>query len=95
MGSGASYAVSTITLEFDEAQPYVAGQNITGVVAFNNTFEKDIKLVRIYTEFIGEVVYTTKQYNGSGYRNVTHHDSFFRQLISLQEQQVRRLVFYL
>jgi hypothetical protein len=93
MGSGASHAASTITIQFDEAQPFVAGQQVTGTVAFINTFEKNVKLQYIYAEFVGEVVYTTKQYNGSGYRNVTHHDPFFRQLISLQEKQVRRFIF--
>jgi hypothetical protein len=85
-------ATSAITIHFDGAQPFVAGQHVTGTVMFNNTLKRGVKFQRIYAEFIGEVIYTTKQYNGSGYRHVTHHESFFRQLINLEEKQVRRLV---
>ena len=93
MGSGASGNTSGIHVQFDEAEPFQAGQDVTGTVVFYNTLGKEVKLQRIYAEFVGEVVYTTKQYNGSGYRNVTHHEPFFQQMIRLQEQQVNRLIF--
>jgi hypothetical protein len=85
-------AASAITIHFDGAQPFVAGQHVTGTVMFTNTLEKSVKFQRISAEFVGEVVYTIKQYNGSVYQHVTHHEPFFRQLINLEEKQVRRLV---
>jgi hypothetical protein len=78
MGSGASCAASAITVQFDEVQPFVAGQQVMGVVAFNNIFQKGVKLQHVYAELVGEVVYTTKQYSGSGYYNVIHHEPFFQ-----------------
>ncbi|UJR17749.1 hypothetical protein I4U23_004647 [Adineta vaga] len=87
MGTGASRAASGITIQFDQAEPFVAGQHVTGTVVFNNTFVDNVKLQRIAAELVGEVVYTTKQYNGSGYRNVTHHKTFFQQSQCLQEEQ--------
>lgn len=90
MGSGLSSAASAITIQLNEAQPFVAGQDITGTVAFINTFEKSITLQRIYVELVGDTIHMTKQYNGSGYHYVTHHNSLFRQSISLQENQVGR-----
>ncbi len=83
-------AASAISIHFDGAQPLVAGQQVTGTVMLNNTLAKGVKFQRIYAEFIGEVVYSTKQYNGSGYYYVNHHEPFFRQLINLEENQVRR-----
>jgi len=85
-------AASAITIRFDGAQPFMAGQCVTGTVMFNNTSERGIKFQRIYAEFVGEVIYTIKQHNESGYRYVAHHEPFFRQLIDLDEKQVRRLI---
>ncbi|CAF0894625.1 unnamed protein product [Adineta steineri] len=87
MGADASRAASNITIQFNQAQPFRAGQHITGTVAFNNTFVNDVKIQRIFAEFVGEVVYTTKQYTGSGYYNVNHYEPFFQQLQCLQEKQ--------
>ncbi len=67
--------------------------HITGTVAIHNMFVDDVKLQRIFAEFMNEIVYTTKQYNGSGYRNITHYEPLFRQLQCLEEKQVMRCIF--
>jgi hypothetical protein len=85
-------AASAITIHFNGAQPLVAGQHVTGTVMFTNTLGKSVKFQRIYAAFVGEVVYTTKCYNAGGYQHVTHNKPFFRQLINLEEKQVRRFV---
>jgi len=76
-----------ISIHLDGAQPFVAGQHVTGTVMFNNTLEKGVKFQRIYAEFVGEVIYATTEYNASGYYSIAHHEPFFRQLINLEEKQ--------
>jgi hypothetical protein len=85
-------AASAITIHFDGEQPFVAGQHVTGTVMFNNTLERGIEFQSIYAAIVGEVIYTTKGSTGRGYRDVTHHEPFFRKLIKLVRNQVRRLV---
>ncbi len=79
---------SLINISFHGAQPFVAGQQITGVVMFNNTLERCSKVQRIYAEFLGEVIYSVKSRNGYD----TSHVTFFQQLINLEEEQVRKLL---
>jgi len=86
-------APSAISIHFDGRQPFVAGQHVTGSVMFDNTLGKRVKCKRIYAEFVGEVIYTKNEYNGRGYEHVTHYEPYFKQLISLEEKQVRRFVF--
>jgi len=86
-------ASSTISIHFDGRQPLVAGQHVTGTVMFDNALDKSVKCQCIYAEFVGEVIYTKNEYNVGRYYHVTHHEPFFKQLISLEEKQVRRFVF--
>jgi hypothetical protein len=86
-------ATSAITIQFDAAQPFMAGQHVTGTVMFNNTSGKSVKFQHIYAELVGEVVYTIKQSRGYVYTHVTQHDPFFRQLINMEEHSVREFVF--
>ncbi len=89
MGSNSS----TISIHFDGTQPFVAGQQITGTVTLNNKLGKSIKCQRIYVEFVGKVIHRTKQFYPHGYHYTTHHESFFQEVINLEEKEVRRFLF--
>ena len=85
-------ATSAISIHFDGEQPFVAGQRITGTVMFDNTLEPGVNLRRIHAELVGEVVYTTRHSERTSHYYITHHEPFFRQLINLAKQQVKKLV---
>jgi hypothetical protein len=76
-----------INIDFHEAQPFVTGKQITGVVTFNNTSERHVKLQRIYAKFKGEAIYWSNVNSATERRK-----TFFQQLINLQEEQVRKLL---
>lgn len=84
---------STIGIHFDGTPPFVAGQQITGTVTLNNKLDNSIKCKRIYAEFVGKVIHTTKQYYAHAYHHTTHREPFFQQLINLEEKEVRRFIF--
>lgn len=86
MGSGAS----EISIHVDGEQPIMAGKQLTGTVMFNNTSGKSHKFQRIYAEFVGEVIHWSKHSDKGGSYYVIHHESFFKQLITLEEKPVRR-----
>ena len=86
MGSGAS----AISIHVDGDQPIMAGKQITGTVMFNNTSGKSHKFQHIYAEFIGEVIYSIKNYSKGGDYYNTHHKPFFKQLITLEKKPVIR-----
>jgi hypothetical protein len=86
-------APSAISIHFDGRQPFVAGQHVTGTVTLSNKLDKSIKCKRIYAEFVGKVIHTTKQYYAHAYHYTTHHEPFFQQLINLEEKEVRRFIF--
>jgi hypothetical protein len=86
MGSGAS----EISIHVDGEQPIVAGKQLTGTVMFNNTSVKSHKFQRIYVAFVGDVIYANKHYSKSGHYYITHHETFFKDLINLEENPVRR-----
>jgi hypothetical protein len=83
-------ASSTISIHFDGRQPLVAGQHVTGTVMFDNALDKSVKCQRIYAEFVGEVTYSIKNYTRGGYSYTTDDEPFFKQLINLEENPVRR-----
>ncbi len=86
MGSGAS----EISIHVDGEQPIVAGKQLTGAVIFNNTSGKSHKFQRIYAEFVGEVIYSTKDSTRGGTYYTPNDEPFFKQLINLEENPVRR-----
>jgi hydroxymethylpyrimidine pyrophosphatase-like HAD family hydrolase len=59
----------------------------------NNQSGKSIKCQRIYAEFVGKVIHTTKQFYAHAYHYTTHHEPFFQQVINLEEKEVRRFIF--
>ena len=86
MGSGAS----AISIHVDGEQTIVAGKQITGTVMFNNTSGKSHKFQRIYAEFVGEVIYSSRHSSKGGEFYTTRHEPFFKQLINLEKKPVRR-----
>jgi hypothetical protein len=82
---------STITIRVDGRQPFVAGQQIAGTVMFNNTLEKNMKIRKIYAEFVGEIVHPNYEITESGAYSHLGHDPFFKQIITLEEKQVNFL----
>ena len=86
MGSGAS----DISIHVDGEQPIMAGKQVTGTVMFNNTSGKNHKFQRIYAEFVGEVIHSTKHTARSGHYYVTHDEPFFTEFINLEDRPVRQ-----
>ena len=83
MGSDPS---AEISIRFAGKQPFVAGKQITGTVMFNNTSGKSLKFQRIYAKVFGEVIFMVS----GRYGYTTCREPFFKQLINLEEKEVRK-----
>lgn len=86
MGCGNGCFVSDrITVQFKEPQPFVAGEQVTGTVHFQNLAKNGIKLSCAYIEFKGELVHTIRKMQGPIMATTTDNLSLFDQKIMLQE----------